>query len=416
MAADQVGDPEPFVVEGVHQLPHGLDPPRQLPAVLREALRPEVAGVEGRRRFATGPFPAPERQEDAGGIHRVEEGEGVPGEHQSARGAVTRPVGVVAGGAHRGGLRRRFQVVPDPGIHFDLAAEDRLRIAALAVQVVGFRGHPDADLVVGQRDVPEPSPSGEQGDGGRSLVVAARIPPAAAVVTPERDLAQSRIHHPPAEEARGEGVAPGAVHRDRRGNDLLAVFGLDADARDRASVRDSDRGRRIRFLPDEAAGQAADHLGAPFDSVLQQEAVELVAPHLPGLRGLVVELVEEVERARDLALDADELDAVLLHERRSADFLQGAGPFEREVAVGHQGFPHRVAGESALLDDRRPLAGPREDRGGGGAGRAAADDDRIRFAAAHRPGGPRLRCTGYRGARGGRRAAAAGLCAGNRLR
>src|ERR1019366_31909 len=66
------------VVEGIYQFPHALDASTHQRSVLAELGGGNVAGREGGVDRIGGELAATQRQEDPGGEHGVEEGEGIP--------------------------------------------------------------------------------------------------------------------------------------------------------------------------------------------------------------------------------------------------------------------------------------------------------------------------------------------------
>ena len=307
-----------------------------------------------------------ERQEHAGGEDRVEEREGVAGQAEAVAADRLGAVAELAGHPHRLDARAATQVVGDPDAVVRLAREDRLGVARVAVQVVRLGDDADADDVVGQGDVPEPALLGDVGDRGRALVesgVALR----AAVVREDGELREVGVAPLPAEFRGEERVAAGGVD-DRVGVERAgsAAGGVRPDPHRAAAVQQQLAHRRP--LP---------HVGALRPRVVEQHAVEVAAQHLPRRRAGMIDRLEEVERLRHLAARRHELHAVLLRARRLREPVEHPEPLEREPRVRHQRLADVVAGKRLALEDRHAPAVLRQHGPGGGAGRAAADDDAV---------------------------------------
>jgi hypothetical protein len=258
-------------------------------------------------------------------------------------------------------------VVLDPGVLADFALEDGAPVLGVAEEVVALGDDADAHEVVAQRDVPEPALALEVGDGGGAGVEPG-IAFGAAVVGPEGDLVEARIAPAEAALAEEEGIAAGGVDDDA-GAEFAdgAVGGAGPHALHGAGGVD-EQILHLGLLVDGGA------LGA---GAVEQHLVKLVAGDLPGGGGRVLGVLEEVERGGDLAVAADELDAVFLHEGAAVEFVENPETFEDEVAKRHQRLADVVAREFLLLEDEHVAAVLRQEGAGGGAGGAAADDDDI---------------------------------------
>ena len=119
--------------------------------------------------------------------------------------------------------------------------------------------------------------------------------------------------------------------------------------------------------------------------VVEHHLVELAAHDLPGLRALVRLVVPEVERRRQLAGGVDELDAVLLDEVALLHLRQHVEPLQHPVGFGNQRFADVKAGKVLALEDRDAQTLLGQERRGGRAGRAAADDDHVDVRMLERP-------------------------------
>ena len=306
-------------------------------------------------------------QQDPGGKHRVEEREGIAGQHQSIAGAISRAIRVFRRDPDRLAARARGQMLGDPAVCQGFAVEDRLEILALPIQVVALGHHPHAHGVLGQRNVPEPALAGQVRHGGRAFVVA-RIPEGAPVVGPDRDLVQPRIGNYPAEFGRGETMPPATVDGDRSADRKGLAALLDHQALAAPAVHQQALG-----------GSPHQHSRALLDRVVQHHLVEFATHHLPRLRGRVIEMLEEVERRRNPAVHGRELHAVLLDEAGRAQPVDHPDAFQRKVAIRQQGLADLVAREALALyhEHVAPLGG--QDRRGRGPGRAAPQDQRVQI-------------------------------------
>ena len=323
-----------------------------------------------------------EGHEDPGREHRVEERVGVADQAEAVAGGGVGAVAELAGDPHRPAVDARLEVLADPLALGCLAPEDGLRVAhaPVAVQVVALGHDADADGVVDQGDVPEPALVGYVGHG-RGARVEPGVAQGAGEVGEDGDLVQVGVAPLPPQAAGQQGVAPGGVD-DHAGPPLGgAAVGQGRAHPDRPAVLRQDLADRHPL---------AD-LGPLLGRVPQHHGVEVRPQNLPRARALVLDGLEEVERLRHLAVRRHELHAVLHGAARLLQPVEHPQALEGEPRIGHQRFADVVAGEPLALEQQHPPPVPGQDGAGGGAGRPAADDDRVpgRFR-----GRGRVRCSG----------------------
>ena len=101
--------------------------------------------------------------------------------------------------------------------------------------------------------------------------------------------------------------------------------------------------------------------------------------HLPGLRRFVRLMLDEVKRLAEPPFVGDELHAVLLDEVAALHFGQHVQPLKHEVSAGNERFADVKPRKVLALEeaDLVPLLG--DQRAGGRAGGAAANDDDVGF-------------------------------------
>src|SRR5690606_22903792 len=172
-----------------------------------------------------------QRQQDAGGVERVEEAEGVADEHPAVAGALLRPVRIVLGREDAGGLARRRDAVLHARTVPDLfEVRPPVVAAALPEQLVRRLHYAAADDVVVQRDVPEPALAGAGLDDERGPLVAAGVAVRALPVGPDRALVEDRVPHPQAEPVHQQAVLAAGVDDDLRAHLARGVALPDPDA------------------------------------------------------------------------------------------------------------------------------------------------------------------------------------------
>ncbi len=195
----------------------------------------------------------------------------------------------------------------------DLLMKNLLQVLGILHQVIFFGHHTDADYVARQRDVPEPAFFGNIGHRGGAFVDAG-IALRAFIIGPHGDFIQVGVADFPAIARHEKRVAAAGVDGD--GRVKLAIYAAFVDgfhACDGAIWAD-----RL------ARGDLFDHLRALFARVVEQHLVQLAAQHLPGLRGLMLQVGVKIKRLGGAAVFAHKLDAELFHEMRLLDFVQHA--------------------------------------------------------------------------------------------
>src|SRR5712692_2512960 len=121
---DKFPKAELVVVKRIDQVPHGLDALAKLRAVLAKARRGKITRRERGVHGIAGQLSAAQRQENAGGKHRIEKREGVPGQDQPARGAVLRAIGILSGHPILPDLPAGREMLLDPSVVLHLATKD----------------------------------------------------------------------------------------------------------------------------------------------------------------------------------------------------------------------------------------------------------------------------------------------------
>ena len=108
----------------------------------------------------------------------------------------------------------------------------------------------------------------------------------------------------------------------------------------------------------------------------EERRIELGAAHLVGVRVVGVERTPERERDALAGEVGDEFGAGLEHAHRR-DLLRHPEAFEHGEVPRQQRFPDVEARMRVLLEQHDILAAIGKERGGGGTGRAAADDQHV---------------------------------------
>src|SRR5438034_106346 len=117
------------------------------------------------------------------------------------------------------------------------------------------------------------------------------------------------------------------------------------------------------------------HVDAVGCRVAQQQVVERGARDLERAAVGVVERAVEAEGSRQLAVAGDELRAELWEEVAAQQLLGDAEAGEEVVVVGKERLADLKTGEALALEQHDGEAFARQQRGGRGAGGAAADDE-----------------------------------------
>jgi hypothetical protein len=111
--------------------------------------------------------------------------------------------------------------------------------------------------------------------------------------------------------------------------------------------------------------------------MVHQHLVELAAQDLPGLRGFVLHVLEEVKRVGRAAVRTDKLHAELLGVVRRLQLLDQPHPLQRKIRVRNQRLADVVAREFFLLEHQHAASLAGENRRCRGARGAAADNDHV---------------------------------------
>jgi hypothetical protein len=253
---------------------------------------------------------------------------------------------------------------------------ERRTLAALEVR---GRGHgADAHGAVLQRDVPEPAVvEPEERDVALEAPGPALGVGEVAVQRGARVLAVALLG---VELVRQQRVAPARVdHEARAPAGLGAVVGLDFHLR--AVVGRALAGVHVH------AGDALllEGARAALAGMAEQQLVELRAAHVHRVRKALVHRLAEIEVAGMVVPGRDELRAVLL-DADGLDLGAHAQPVEQRHVHGQQRLADVKARVLRLLDQHHVVALVRQQRGHGGARRAAADDHDVGVGGGERSG------------------------------
>ena len=258
-------------------------------------------------------------------------------------------------------------MVLDPGVAANLAAHDLSGIFAFGEKVILLRHNPDADHIVLQRDVPKPTAPLDIGHRGVALVEA-RVAFRDAKVSPDRQLVELRIRHPPAFARRRHLLPPRAVDRHRREKRPrfpILLHSLDTDHAP-SVILEHPLHRRL-FA----------HVRALGPRVVEQHEIKVGTLHLPRHGAWVIVVLEEIERLRLAAVRRHKLHAVFLRVSEALHLRHEAEPVQREPAKRHQGLADVITREFFLFEDQHTSPLLREQRARGAPGGAAADDDGV---------------------------------------
>ena len=222
----------------------------------------------------------------------------------------------------------------------------------------------DADDVVVQRNVPEPSLSIGGLEHHRRAFVAPGVAIGAFPVGPDGALVEHRVPDPEAHLVLEQAVLSAGVD-DHLGAHLTigATLRTDRDA-DRAVVLEQDLDDANAFV----------HVDAVLARVVQHHLVELAAHHLPRLGALVRLVVPEVERRRELPVGVRELHAVLLDEAARLHLRQHVEPLEHPVRLGNERLADVKPRKALAFEQLHAHALLRQQRRHGRSGGSTADD------------------------------------------
>ncbi len=123
-------------------------------------------------------------------------------------------------------------------------------------------------------------------------------------------------------------------------------------------------------------------VGAAFAGMLVQHLVEILPPHLVGVRRAFADGAREREGVVAVLVVGLEIRAGLEHAER-AHLVEHAEPLEHRKIHRQQRFADVKARMVRLLERDHSMAAPRQQRRGGAAGRTAADHRDVALLARH---------------------------------
>ncbi len=307
-------------------------------------------------------------EQDAAAEHGIEEREGVA-DHQEpvAMGAVG-IIGVVAGADHVGHQSRAAHAVADGRRGLDTGQEAVGRGSAGGLERGLVADEADAHDVVGERDEPEPAVLGEMHADIAFMLAGAAFD--AVEMGVEGGGVVPLVGAFGAQAAGHEGVAAGGV-QDEAGGEVLGTvrtFGFDEGA----VVAGLERGD---------AGVLVDARAA-VGGGLEQEVVEVGAGDLPARGEALIEPLGEGELDGAAGVVGDELGAGLV-DADGGDAVADAEAVEDGGVEREQRLADVEARVFGLFEQHHVPPAFGEEGCGGGAGRAAADDENVALGGCH---------------------------------